>query len=303
MKKFLFFISFFFFALQIKAQVNLVPNPSFEDTIDCYTPKFWTSFGNSPDYYNLCENSVFLGTPSNGSGYQYAANGNAYIGLFSYLTLTSNQREFIGVKLADTLIPNTKYYISIKINLANMSNIATNKIGVLFSKNTYSDTATAHINNHAHLFSASIILDTLNWIKLSSSFIADSTYSYLIIGNFFNDLNTSITTLSASGTGAYYFIDEVCVSTDSLLCSLNTGIEQSNFYEQKIEVFPNPTSEYLYIKSNRKFSSILFDMAGKKMKEFKNSHELEVSEIENGVYILTIFTETKSINKKITIIH
>ena len=45
------------------AQINLVPNPSFEDTVYCPTGKnqlnaseHWLNFGNSPYYYNAGSN-------------------------------------------------------------------------------------------------------------------------------------------------------------------------------------------------------------------------------------------------------
>jgi len=50
-----------FCTLNTQAQLNLVPNPSFEDTVNC--PYFiseilscanWLNFGNTPDYFNAC---------------------------------------------------------------------------------------------------------------------------------------------------------------------------------------------------------------------------------------------------------
>ena len=61
MKRIFFLFAFLFFASQLKAQVNLVPNPSFEEYDTCpdlldrvQYATHWMNFGNSPDYYNSC---------------------------------------------------------------------------------------------------------------------------------------------------------------------------------------------------------------------------------------------------------
>jgi hypothetical protein len=61
---------------QAKAQINFVPNPSFEDTVFC--PQFldnmpdvqdWSSFGNSADYFNGCS-VTGMNVPNAVFGYQ-----------------------------------------------------------------------------------------------------------------------------------------------------------------------------------------------------------------------------------------
>lgn len=73
------------------------------------------------------------------------------------------------------------------------------------------------INNQSLFHSDSILTDTVNWIKLSTSFIADSAYQYLIIGNFYDDNNTDTLSVNNIGNVGYYYIDDVCLTTDSIL--------------------------------------------------------------------------------------
>src|SRR5258708_7934679 len=73
---------------------NLVPNPSFEDTIQCPAnpqptidyASHWSTYGSSSDYFNSCanNNSFIYGVPSNFSGYQNAMHGIAYAGLITW---------------------------------------------------------------------------------------------------------------------------------------------------------------------------------------------------------------------------
>lgn len=97
---------------QAKAQINFVPNPSFEDTVIC--PQFldnmpdvqdWSSFGNSADYFNSC--SAVMNVPNAVFGFQPSHSGSAYCGVVTYFkgnsVLSNNYREFIGVHLLNSL--------------------------------------------------------------------------------------------------------------------------------------------------------------------------------------------------------
>jgi OOP family OmpA-OmpF porin len=84
-KRILFYLIFFSPAFAV-AQINLVPNPSFEIYNTCpnsggqitYATGWFTATLGSPDYFNSC--SAGYGVPSNGFGYSNAQDGNAYAG-------------------------------------------------------------------------------------------------------------------------------------------------------------------------------------------------------------------------------
>lgn len=70
------------------------------------------------------------------------------------------------------------------------------------------DGDTTLMSNSAHVYSDSLLNDTANWVQIKGSFIADSAYQYVVIGNFFDDFNTD--TLNCS-SASYAFIDMICV--------------------------------------------------------------------------------------------
>src|ERR1700757_5455749 len=114
MKKNIFFIiCTFILKQQLLGQVNLVPNPSFEDTLHCpfnpaqvsFAPPWYDPTGSSSDYYNAC-NMGIVGVPNNISGYQMARIGNAYVGEETYVVGWSDHREYIQTKLLSTLLIN-----------------------------------------------------------------------------------------------------------------------------------------------------------------------------------------------------
>lgn len=240
------------------AQQNLVFNPSFEDYINC--PVFtdsvlsvgWYSCGLSPDYYHTCANSLpsNFGVPLNWMGYQQPIDGEAYIGLYTYGTGGSAAvREFAGAQLVQPLIIGTRYYVSGYISRATAvyHECSTNNFGFRFFTKPNDYLNPAIVDNLAHVYSDVVVSDTINWVKVQGSFVADSAYEYIILGNFFDDAQTTITGCNTAQFGAaYYYIDKVCVSTDSLTCEITTGINPGH-KKANINISPNPAQDLVSI--------------------------------------------------------
>ena len=245
---------------------NLVPNPSFEEYISCpgaadefNLAKGWSSYSYSPDYFNTCATTPTVLIPTNAFGYQYAASGKAYSGLLAYVTLTlsgiKNYREYIGERLSNNLTKGTKYYVSFKVSLGYRveplapATCASNNLGVQFTNIPYNP-GKPRLTNNSQINEKSIITDTTNWTRIFGSFIADSTYQYIVIGNFYDNLHTDTLIMDGSNLckGAYYYIDDVCVSEDSLYTAnyIWTGINELN-HMPNISIYPNPATNYLNI--------------------------------------------------------
>src|SRR3989304_8059835 len=195
-------ISFFFALCSLFSssfsQTNLVPNPSFEQYDTCpQAPskinfaKYWFNASTgTTDYYNACFDTLqpwasLMDVPSNFIGYEYAKTGNAYAGLFaSYGWL--DYREYAETKLVSQLQIGTKYYVLFYVSLPDSANYATDDIGILFASDStylnafYNISATPQISNTQGLF----LTNKIGWTRIEGSFVADSAYKYLIIGNF-----------------------------------------------------------------------------------------------------------------------
>lgn len=245
---------------------NLVPNPSFENYSTCptnsnqlngNTGNWFANLIFTPDYFNVCHpysnipNNTFPGVPNNFFGFQYAATGNAYAGFVAYYYGQAETREFISTQLTSPLSIGTKYFVSFKVNMAwqlfgDVAN-ACNNIGIRFSVDDIQSNWPFQ-PNIAQIYSQNIINDTLGWTTISGSFIATDTSKYITIGNLFEDALTQVQNLNQPGVGAaYYFLDDVCVSADSLTCfSLSVGQNQ-NFNANKIDVYPNPATEVIIV--------------------------------------------------------
>ena len=303
MKHLLLVLLLFTLSLSSQAQQNLVPNPSFEDTVYCPfglnqfdACKDWMNFGNSPDYFNSCGPSG-LNVPNVVFGYQFAHSGNAMAGIYAYRKPFApsgpNYREFIGTQLQSPCIIGTKYFISFYINYADVLGIAINKLGISLSTVPYDSCCQPALTNSALLYTDTILKDSLLWVRLEKSFIADSAYKYVVIGNFFDDSNTDTLQLITFYDAAYYYIDDVCVTTDSLYNQIWTNVIKIEPISN-ISISPNPTKSVVNISASIPFEEIeLINCTGQILLKEKhpaiNYFSLDLPyQIENGIYLLKI---------------
>jgi hypothetical protein len=304
---------FFCLVLPVGGQ-NLVSNGSFEDMVACpyglgqiFFAEGWDSSRESPDYYNSCANLTdpYSGTPSNSFGYQEPASGDGYVGLICYNSAIFS-REVIVHSLSEPLSVGQEYFVSFKVNSADYPLTVlygVNNLGIKFSTDMQSNVS---IDNSPMFYSDNVISDTLNWITISGTFVADSAYQHLMIGNFFDDVNTTVVDNGGSGVYAYYYIDDVCLSTDSLFCANSpTGVEENGFSNQ-FTFYPNPASDQIIIKrsSNTPYDLEVYNAVGQHLYSQQNitsgSFQLDISTYNSGLlFIKTISPKNQLIHKLI----
>ncbi len=198
---------------------NLVPNPSFENMTQCpmnygqadfAVGWFKSTVQNSPphhsDYFNTC-GSIF-GVPQNTWGNEPAATGNAYMAITTKVPSMGFYRENIYAQLNSPLSIGSRYNLSFKLSLCDEFRFASDKMGLKFSTN-----ANMSINNVAQLFAASPVTVQSGWVTLTGQFVADSAYTHIGVGNFFDDANTSEITVCNSCPQAFnlYYVDDISV--------------------------------------------------------------------------------------------
>lgn len=256
-----------FFALARCEAQNLVPNPSFELNDTCpYTigfqegdrPLHWSSWLESPEYFHACAGSLndvdtVIDVPQNGFGFQYAWDGDAYVGMYTY---NEDYREYVGCELISPMVAGATYELSFLANMATGGNYwdpkwASNNLGLLFTMepNTWNGMTGSPFpfRNYAHMHSSEVVTDTTGWVLVSGSFVADSAYRYLVIGNFFSDALTDTAHLAGPNSlGAYYFVDGVCVIPAGLDCGFDVGVAEHS--TEELRLWPNPASSGFWIE-------------------------------------------------------
>lgn len=299
-------------------QTNLVPNPSFEEKTGCPQayPDLdgvcddWFSFRSSPDYINNC--SSICGY-DNQFGFQEPKTGQAYTGIGVYQTSLSNIREHLGVELISPLVIGTKYYMSFYISPAykyfSPVNLMCNKIGGLLTTQPYNDpNGTRPLPNDCQLYTDSIVKDTNEWFQVFGSFVADSVYNYIVIGNFFDDsyIDTVEFPNPFGPYNAYYYVDDVCLSTDSIFSQNWASMSEHN--KINIEFYPNPIINELHISSEFEIDKInILNIVGESVLFIteldKKSVDLFLDDLNSGVYFLELFSKSEKSVIEIIINH
>ncbi|MEO8591657.1 MAG: T9SS type A sorting domain-containing protein [Flavobacteriales bacterium] len=239
------------FTVSASAQ-NLVPNPSFEDVLLCPDDfsqldrtALWFSptLGGSPDYFHAC--SASFGVPANSAGEQPAYEGEAYVGIYLWIQDITDAREYVEVQLTAPLEPGICYHFSMWVSLSDNSLWTTDAIGVYLST-----TALADVPGYPPLGvqpivenPIDILLKDQEWIEVAGDFTAAGGEAYLIIGNFFDDANTTtVQTDGFIGDNAYCYVDGV--SLEPCIIDAVPGIRPLGD-----RVGPNPFSDRLSIGS------------------------------------------------------
>jgi gliding motility-associated-like protein len=215
------------FSTLAKAQVNLVPNPSFEDYNTCpgdsgdriyYANGWFSPTANTPDYFNSCSNPGDLNdVPQNFLGFQNARTGNGYAGFLSYSFSypdTFSQREYLSIGLTQTLRTGKKYCCSFYVSFADSVAFRIDLLGAWLSDTIIIDNASSfyipqipQIESPAGL----IITEQQNWFLISGEFIANGNEDYITIGCFRPNSMLTYDSLPSLKRGAYYYVDDVSV--------------------------------------------------------------------------------------------
>ncbi|MEO8587729.1 MAG: T9SS type A sorting domain-containing protein [Flavobacteriales bacterium] len=243
------------------AAQNLVPNPSFEEYTICPDSPgqadlstSWLKFRWTPDYFNSCNANDYCDVPRNAFGYQPAATGSAYAGVVTYDSLQTDFREYLGVELIEPLSPGLSVYLSFKIApggwgwyAAQRFRYTTDRIGMFFTTQPWSGTV-GPIPNTAAAYLEYPLLDTVNWTTITGTYIPDSAYTYVVLGNSFRDslTNTLLQDGSAAYPGAYVYFDDVCVSVNPDDCLMAAGVRQ--YATDAVVLAPNPATSALTVR-------------------------------------------------------
>lgn len=205
---------------------NFISNGSFEDVYDCDFPqilrkvKSWLNI-DSVSYGGQYMSSCYGYVPRNGNTFQYPKNGNIYI--VTTLYYQGAGRGYLKNRLKQLLEPDKTYCVKFHVNIANTSPRGMDGFGIYFGDGSV-DTITkctiplSYINPQVTNPLGNVISDTLNWVPITGTFVANGNEKYALIGNFLADnavTTSSINTPSFPQNWTDFCVDEVsCIEAD-----------------------------------------------------------------------------------------
>lgn len=279
---------------------NLVPNPSFEDTVQLSNGNFdfvnWKNLLGTPDYFTPYYPSAFSNfwTPNNARGTQVPSDGVAYFGFFVYDSDRADRREYLQVELNDTLVPDKDYRVKFKISLADSFRLAVHfkDIGVSFGNTLLPNNFDHRVRTLPFISSDSSwdANDKTNWQQFDAVYTAKGGEKTLVIGNFKSDDSTIINNIQNGGntiffkTVSYYFIDEL-----SVIQMDTVGLNEAEL-EKWMAIYPNPTKDHVYIQNKSEFpaNAALYSTKGQLIREFvvqnQASEVLSLANHPSGFY-------------------
>lgn len=227
------------------AQVNLVPNHSFEDLTDCDlnfgdVPKAvpWQIVDpiNSPDVYNYCSTSGFYVPPA-GCQQIDAKDGEGFMGQAHLIAWAD---EDVYVRLTDTLPWQTDIYVA-------FSTAPTEKCGFPPVDLCYSNAQSLAFSDFAFqdlsvvLKPDTIITNTKEWTTMRTCYRANGTEDYVLIGDYRTGATTRLDCDTINDQNyTYHYVDEVIVSPfdvvpdTMILCGDEVGQLDATFYDLPI---------------------------------------------------------------------
>jgi hypothetical protein len=301
-------------AMNAGAQTNLAPNPSFESYTTCptginggqgITTTHWSVLTGTPEYYHPC-NTNYVGVPTNISGYQNPSHGTAYMGLYTYNNAgQADNKEYIVATVGNSEIGGLQvgmqYKVSLDVSLAEYSTTAGDGIGVLFYKNGLGanyDTSwmdwTIQRTPQIDYTKYGTITDTVNWVTLVDTFLADSPYTSVVIGGF--KTRAQMDTINIKNKPgffrtAYYFIDNFKIQP-IIPASVN------DVATVQAHVYPNPMKEHAILRFDNEgrraydlnLSNTLGQIVLRRTDIQGNEVKIEKAGLPAGIYYFTLST-------------
>ncbi len=317
-------------------QLNLVPNPSFEEKDSCpsgqyaltprcegwydpvsimpilpgtfYTYKDW----GAASYYNICNNTT-VGVPENVAGIQEARSGDAYSGTLIFANAiwinVDRYMAYISIELNSSLKKGQTYYAEFHYSLAEgtsnddpnafLDNLYFVELGMLFTDSAIIrglNTATEQPLNTYETPQVKQMMgtdiDTLNWIKVSGTFIAKGGEKHLTIGSF-KEVDTT-----SQDAYTYIFIDDVAVIEEYTPPVLPTD---------DVKLFPNPSNDnIIWVSSTKGYLDnsklYIYDEVGRLVYSFNflngiKLHRLDLNHLNSGMYFYSIEKNDEIIQK------
>ncbi len=299
---------------------NLVPNAGFEayselpnDAGQWSRCDVWNNAGGSPvggfygdpDYFHS-DGVDAVQLPETNIATLDPHSGSAVMGFLGYHDPYdgSEIREYIMVELTEPMIVGKQYDISFWITNGfegQGHRFKCNRIGINFTTAPLDQEGSAPILDTPELEIEGELFTTA-WQEITFTYTADAAYTYLTIGNFYSDAETSVS-VAIEGplpfAGAYYFVDDFSVQQSDISASTRT-VESPVLFT----IAPNPSTDKITLSigdSNAAAGTYtIYSSTGQLVQAGLTQKEtpILVNDFEPGIYFISVIINGKETQQK-----
>lgn len=287
-------------AVMATAQTNLVPNGSFEDTVNCdmftqcslLKAEYWRNPNlSTPDVYD-CDLDRLCGQamdPFNSpSGFYHPAfEGDRFSGgYYWYGPGSSNTREYLMVQLTEAMEAGLAYEVGLHYLLPTRFRFAVDHIGVWFGQDSLFQGTPNWLNVNPQVKLRDPVAEYLaeaTWTALVDTFMAQGGETWMVIGNFdvAEAVSGSTVNPDALDPYAYYFIDLVRVEL----------LDKPQAIADLIGGWQGTTLWLSWTKGSRPDIVELFDLAGCRVFSSQDGMSerdarWDLPSLANGIYLV-----------------
>lgn len=282
MIKLMIYCSFFCCAFSLKAQQNLILNPSVENhksiptdlaqynlCTDWWDPSAWTT-----DYYTTWTNSSnqnFI--PTNFFGKQESNDGNFYLGIvlvvwiYSLNDFSNFRVEYAAGQFSQQLEKDKIYQFDFWISKAEKGVLKSNAIDLVLTYDTLLDVNNYEPYGYKIWSEQAPMEDTLNWVKISTCFKAKGNEKAFAIGNFHekSDVVKILSYDPASDVGEldYRYLDNFSLIECPSCCPEQFEDEPLVYVISNPSTFSNPAYLEVWLHPNTSGILEVYDGAGR----------------------------------------
>lgn len=108
-----------------------------------------------------------------------------------------------------------------------------------------------------------------------------------------------------SGTGPFYNPDDLAYFFTCHKLETTPALTTTNQTQNLFQVYPNPVSDLLHIKTSNEanFLITIFELNGRLLMEKQNTPTIDLSMLQNGIYLLNITSKGKKFTQKIMVVN